>query len=69
MFTRITPSGRVAPETAMAARKESRVTFVHLSSGYQGENGLKTAFPYVKAIKQKVGLLVGVQFSIRRAGQ
>ncbi len=50
-------------ETALAAKKESRVTFVHLSSGYQGADGLKKAFPYVMAIKERVGLLVGVQFT------
>ncbi len=50
-------------ETALAARRESRVTFVHFNSGYQGANGLKKAFPYVKATKEKVGLLVGVQFT------
>ncbi len=50
-------------ETALAARKESRVTFVHLYSGYQGTNGLKKVFPYVWALKEKVGLLVGVQFT------
>ena len=50
-------------ETALAARKESRVTFVNLNSGYQGAWGLKMAFPYVKGIKEKVGLLVGVQFA------
>ncbi len=50
-------------ETALAARKESRVTFVNFNSGYQGANGLKIAFPYVKATKERVGLLVGVQFT------
>jgi hypothetical protein len=50
-------------ETALTARRESRVTFVHLNSGYQGTLGLKKAFPYVRALKEKVGLLVGVQFS------
>jgi biotin synthase-related radical SAM superfamily protein len=50
-------------QTALAARKESRITFVHLNSGYQGVNGLKKAFPFVKALKERVGLLVGVQFT------
>jgi len=50
-------------ETAAAARKESCVTFVHFNSGYQGTRGLSKVFPYVKALKQKVGLLIGVQFT------
>jgi biotin synthase-related radical SAM superfamily protein len=50
-------------ETALEARKESRITFVHLNSGYQGAHGLKKAFPFVKALKERVGLLVGVQFA------
>ena len=49
-------------ETALAARKESGVTFAHFNSGYQGVNGLRKAFPYIKALKEKVGLLIGVQF-------
>jgi len=49
-------------ETAQAARAESKVTFVHFNSGYQGVRGLAKVFPYIKAIKAKVGLLVGVQF-------
>ncbi len=49
-------------ETALAAKDESKVTFVHFNSGYQGKNGLTKVFPYVRAIKAKVGLLVGVQF-------
>ncbi|HYK91531.1 MAG TPA: radical SAM protein [Acidobacteriota bacterium] len=50
-------------ETAQAARKESHVSFVHFNSGYQGANGLKKAFPFVQATKERVGLLVGVQFT------
>lgn len=48
-------------ETALAAKAESGVTFVHFNSGYQGGKGLDTVAPYVKAIKERVGALVGVQ--------
>jgi hypothetical protein len=49
-------------ETAIAAKQESDVTFVYFISGYQGPRGLRKAFPYIKALKQKVGCLIGVQF-------
>ncbi|NWG13419.1 MAG: hypothetical protein HXY20_07805 [Acidobacteria bacterium] len=49
-------------ETALAAKAESGVTFVHFNSGYQGARGLTKVFPYVEAVKSLVGLLVGVQF-------
>jgi len=49
-------------ETALAAKAESGVTFVHFNSGYQGARGLRKVFPYVDAVKRRVGLLVGVQF-------
>lgn len=48
-------------ETALAAKEESKITFIHFNSGEQEKGGLETAAPYVKAIKEKVGLLVGVQ--------
>ncbi len=48
-------------ETAIAAKEESKITFIHFNSGDQENGGLETAAPYVKAIKEKVGLLVGVQ--------
>lgn len=48
-------------ETALRAKEESGVTFVHFNSGHQGGRGLDTVAPYVKAIKEKVGALVGVQ--------
>lgn len=47
--------------TALAAKAESGVTFVHLNSGYQGAVGVEIAAPYVKALKERVGCLVGVQ--------
>ena len=48
-------------ETARAAKEESGVTFVHLNSGYAGEKTLDIVQPYVEALKEKVGVLVGVQ--------
>lgn len=48
-------------ETALAAKRESGVTFVHLNSGYAGEKTLDVVEPYVKALKDRVGVLVGVQ--------
>jgi hypothetical protein len=50
-------------ETCWAAKAESGVTFVHLNGGFQGSRGLEFIAPYVKAIKQEVGLLVGVQLA------
>jgi hypothetical protein len=48
-------------ETARAAKEESGITFIHLNSGYHNERDLDIAAPYVKAIKEQVGLLVGLQ--------
>ncbi len=53
-------------ETCWAAKAESGITFVHLNGGFQGEHGLAHVMPYVKAIKEKVGLLVGVQLAPER---
>jgi hypothetical protein len=50
-------------ETARAARNESGVTFVHLNGGFQGSRGIAMALPYVKALKEEVGVLVGVQLT------
>jgi len=50
-------------ETCRAARDESGVTFVHLNGGFQGSRGIAFVEPYVKAIKDEVGLLVGVQLA------
>jgi hypothetical protein len=44
-------------ETCWAAREESGVTFVHLNGGFQGSRGIAFTEPYVKAIKEEVGLL------------
>lgn len=53
-------------ETCWAAKQESGVTFVHLNGGFQGEQGIEHIKPYVRAIKEKVGLLVGVQLAPER---
>jgi hypothetical protein len=46
---------------AAAARAESGVTFVHFNTGDQRGRGLRQIAPYVKAVKEEVGALVGVQ--------
>jgi len=48
-------------EVARAAKEESDVTFVHFNSGYQTNQDLDRAAPYVKAVKSRVGALVGLQ--------
>ncbi len=53
-------------ETARAAKEESGVTFVHFNSGFQGERDIDGVGPFVKAIKEQVGLLVGVQMTPSR---
>jgi len=46
---------------ARAAKQESGCTFVHFNSGYQADRDLDEAAPYVKAVKSRVGTLVGLQ--------
>ncbi len=53
-------------ETCRAAKEESGITFVHLNGGFQGSRGIAFALPYVRAIKEQVGLLVGVQLAPER---
>lgn len=53
-------------ETCWAARDESGVTFVHLNGGFQGGRALAFAEPFVRAIKENVGMLVGVQLTPER---
>lgn len=48
-------------EVARAAKEESGVTFVHFNSGDQAGGGLRTVEPFVRAVKKRVGALVGVQ--------
>ena len=50
-------------EVARAARRESGVTFVHLNAGFQGNRGVQFAEPYVRALKEQVGCLVGAQLA------
>lgn len=50
-------------ETCRAAKQESGITFVHLNGGFQGGRALELVEPYVRAIKEQVGLLVGVQLT------
>lgn len=49
-------------ETAAAAQKESGITFAILRGRSPGEGGMERVFPYVRALKKDVGILVGVQF-------
>jgi len=50
-------------ETCHAAKDESGITFVHFNGGFQGSRGLAAAEPYVRAVKENVGLLVGLQLT------
>jgi len=49
-------------ETALTARNSSGITFALLRGGYLGPGSLIRLFPYIEALKQEVGILVGVQF-------
>ena len=49
-------------EAVIQARKNEKITFVHFNTGYmENDRALDIVAPYVKAVKQKTGLLVGVQ--------
>ncbi len=48
-------------ETALAAKEESGITFVHLNAGYAGLDTVASLEPFVRALKERVGVLVGVQ--------
>jgi len=48
-------------ETARAAKAENGVTFVHLNAGYGGRDSVRRLVPFVRALKEEVGVLVGVQ--------
>lgn len=48
-------------EVARSAREESDISFVHFNTGNQGGKDLDLVAPYVKAVKERVGALVGVQ--------
>jgi hypothetical protein len=53
-------------ETSAAAKRESGATFVHLNGGFQGTRGIEFTEPYIRAIKERVGMLVGVQLAPER---
>ena len=53
-------------ETCWAAKEESGVTFVHLNGGFQGGRALQFVEPFIRAIKEEVGMLVGVQLTPER---
>ena len=53
-------------ETCLAAKEQSNVSFVHFNGGFQGTRGIEFTEPYIKAIKQDVGMLVGVQLAPER---
>ena len=49
-------------ETVRAARDEVGITFVHFNSGYyEGDTYLASIEPFVRAVVEETGLLVGVQ--------
>jgi hypothetical protein len=50
-------------EVARAAKEESGITFVHLNAGFQGSRGVQFAEPYIRALKEEVGVLVGAQLA------
>ncbi|HSK09355.1 MAG TPA: radical SAM protein [Vicinamibacterales bacterium] len=50
-------------EVARAAKAESGVTFVHLNAGFQGTRGVQFAEPYIRALKEEVGVMVGAQLA------
>ncbi len=50
-------------EVARAAKAESGVTFVHLNAGFQGTRGVQFAEPYIRALKEDVGVMVGAQLA------
>ncbi len=49
-------------ETVGAALRESRITYVDFNTGhYRGDTYLDILEPYIRAVKKKYGLLIGVQ--------
>ena len=53
-------------ETALRAKEVSGATFLHFNSGFQGEKDIDGVGPFVKAVKERVGMLVGVQMTPSR---
>jgi hypothetical protein len=51
-------------EVCRAAKEESGITFVHFNAGFHPDDtALERAAPYLKAVKERVGLLAGLQLS------
>lgn len=49
-------------EVAVAARNESKITYIDFNTGhYEGETYLDILEPYIKAVKEATGCLIGVQ--------
>lgn len=48
-------------ETALAAKDESGITFAYINTGFHNYRELELCLPFVEALKERVGLLVGVQ--------
>lgn len=48
-------------DTVKAAREEEGITFVHFNTGFFDGIGAESILPYVEAVVEEVGLLVGVQ--------
>ena len=55
-------SVREVVEVATAAREESDITYVDFNTGhYEGETYLDILEPYIKAVKEATGCLIGIQ--------
>ena len=50
-------------EVANAAKVENKISFVHFNSGFHLNAGVEIVAPYVKAVKEQVGAMVGVQLA------
>ncbi len=49
-------------ETALAARDECRITYVHFNTGfYEGDTYLDLLEPFIRGVRARTGLLIGVQ--------
>jgi len=49
-------------ETVVAAREEVGITYVHFNTGYyEGDSFMDQLEPFIKAVKEETGLLIGVQ--------
>jgi len=56
-------SVRDVVETCLKARQESGITFVHFNSGFQEGRDINIARPFLKAVKEETGLMVGIQLA------